>query len=112
MVKVKVKLGDIKSKKDIRSKTNDYLISKNEIRLSLINDGFDYDKGYIVISRDNFIIDGFYRHNVMCELYDLEYEITVKKKIFNFNFYKKINLLFVLLISPKKFNRIIKDEIK
>lgn len=104
---VKVKLGDIKSAKKSDFKMTD----KVELMSSLTN-GFDYSKSVIVVTSDNYIVDGFHRHKIMCDIYGLNYEIYVKRILLNRFFYIKIILFFLMIISPKKFLRVIKDGVK
>jgi hypothetical protein len=104
---VKLKLSEIKSEKKSEFRVNE----KPELFNSLTY-GFDYDKSIIVVTSDNYIVDGFHRHKIMCDIYGLDYEIYVKKIILNRFFYIKIVLFFMMIISPKKFFWVIKNGFK
>jgi len=104
---VKLKLSEIKSEKKSEFRVNE----KPELFNSLTY-GFDYDKSIIVVTSDNYIVDGFHRHKIMCDIYGLDYEIYVKKIILNRFFYIKMVLFFMMIISPKKFFWVIKNGFK
>ena len=71
---VKLKLGEIKS-----LKKTEYKETKKVELMGSLTEGFDYSKSVIVVTSDNYIVDGFHRHKIMCDIHDLDYEIYVKK---------------------------------
>ena len=64
-----------------------------------ISNNYDENISLIWITNDYEIIDGHHRFKILSEIYNGDYEITVKK----FNFSKKIYSVILLILLPIKF---------
>ena len=69
-------------------------IKKNLIVDSILKNGFDYNLGHIVISKDNEIIDGNHRYHSLLEIYGSDFVIIFKK----LNSTKKLYHTFLFVI--------------
>lgn len=90
----KIKLGDLVSVRKIKWTTEQV-----EMTSDVINN-YDTKKGIIKISKDNKILDGNHRYEILMNHYGCEHEIEVKQMFFNRRFYVARAWLAALLTLP------------
>lgn len=65
-----------------------------------IINNYDTKKGIIKISKDNKILDGNHRYDILMNHYGCDYEVEVKQMYFNRRFYVGRAWLVTLITSP------------
>jgi hypothetical protein len=90
----KIKLGDLVSVRKIK-----WTKEQIEMTSDVINN-YDTKKGIIKISKDNKILDGNHRYEILMNHYGCEHEVEVKQMSFNRRFYVARAWLAVLLTAP------------
>lgn len=83
----KLQLKDIKRVQRISEK------KKNALRKKISENGFNYGRGFVVISKDNKIIDGNHRYQACLELYGKNSYMKVIKR--NISYFMH-NFMFIL----------------
>lgn len=69
-----------------------YLKISNDIE----KNGFDYEKSKILITSDNFIINGHHRHYILKSIYDDDYLINVRQLPINrLTYLISTNIIFI-----------------
>lgn len=61
---------------------------------------YDTKKGIIKISKDNKILDGNHRYDILMNHYGCDHEVEVKQMFFNRSFYVARAWLAALLTAP------------
>jgi hypothetical protein len=83
----KIKLKEIKKVQRINER------KKNAFRKLISENGYNYGRGYVVISKDNKIIDGNHRYQACLEIYGKNAYMNFKRRNIT---YLMHNLLFIL----------------
>jgi len=90
---VELRIWDLKSTQYINE------TKKNKLKNKIKEEGFDYDKGYIFVSKNNVIIDGNHRYHALRELKGVTFKIKVKKTVLTKRVYIiKITFFIITLI--------------
>lgn len=92
--KIKAKLKDI-----IPANFDNLKWGKKQMtKLESVSGGYDTDKGYIRIFKDNYVLDGNHRYKLLLEKFGGDYEITVKQLPFTRKFHSRMVVTLFLLI--------------
>jgi hypothetical protein len=87
---------------NINHHDNSYLDNKNykwgSLKKSIVKNSYNPKKyGYMYLTKDNFILDGHHRKDVLQNLYGENYEIYVRKWFFT---YRQMELFFNIFLLP------------
>lgn len=88
----KIKLKEIKRVQRINER------KKNAFRKLISEKGYNYGRGYIVISKDNKIIDGNHRYQACLELYGKNAYMKVRKRNISYFMHNFLFILYNLLV--------------
>jgi hypothetical protein len=88
----KIKLKDIKRVQRINEG------KKNAFRKLMVEKGYNYRKGHIIISKDNKIIDGNHRYQACLEIFGGNAKINVRRRNISYFMHNLFFILYNLLV--------------
>lgn len=100
-----IKLSDIKPKKRKLFWTKE----QNKIRESIKETGFDYTKGYIILTKDGDIVDGYHRYISLIENYNSDSTISLKRleNLYSGELSVTLYFYFLVILPLKTINLLI-----
>lgn len=100
-----IKLSDIKPKKRKLFWTKE----QNKIRESIKETGFDYTKGYIILTKDGDIVDGYHRYISLVEHYNPDSTISLKRleNLYSGELSVTLYFYFLVILPLKTINLLI-----
>lgn len=104
-----IKLSSIRPKKRKLFWTKE----QNEIKESIKNNGFDYTKGNIILTKDGDIVDGYHRYISLIENYNPNSTISVKrlKNLYSGELTVSLYFYFLVIVPLKTINLLVKSLI-
>jgi len=98
VVEETLKLSELTPQKQ-KVRYNDYYY---KIEAQILKDGFNYDKGSIIVTSENLIFDGHHRYHLLLKNYGPEHEVKVKRVLNIHNTYKHVAFI-LLCVKPLVF---------
>lgn len=100
-----VKLSELKTTRNKIDLNERHLYIQNDI----LNNGFDYNMGYIIVTSKNVIMNGHHRYKILMDNFGEDYQITIVKlldikdlKIYFFKFVLTRIVVNLLWLFTKK----------
>jgi hypothetical protein len=104
---IKLKISDLK-----QFKYNKLIWTKDrlDVRDEILNTGFDYKKGFINITKDNYITDGNHRFQTLKEMYGENYQVYVERISLTKKQFMFFILTFGIIFFPFVLIKFLKDK--
>ncbi len=97
----KICIGDLKPmfKNEIYNWESD---DKRKLYVSIVTNGYisNFNRNSVLITKDNYIIDGNHRSQILKRIYSDDYQIKVKRWSIKRNNYLKLLIFFLIIFSP------------
>jgi hypothetical protein len=103
----KIKIGELKKSRFVRYIWTD---ERQKLKENIIENGFDNNNHYMTITKDNYVLNGNHRFEIMINNFNPDYEVNTHILDVSYKTVSILSILFSIIFFPIVGFKILRNE--